>query len=166
MDVGREVGSAVFLANEDRNVRVDLTDPDVIFYVEVRENRAYIFDSYMPGPGGLPMGSQGKVLAVVNSDRDALAAWLIMKRGCKAFILTDDPEGPARSLDRWDPRLTMEIGGSIKEVLHHRRAMALVLGSEMDDIDPVNGLEVPIFYPLVGLSPEEISVRISQIKVH
>ena len=27
------------------------------------------------------MGSQGKVLAVVNSDRDALAAWLIDEKG-------------------------------------------------------------------------------------
>ena len=43
MDVGREAGSAIFIANEDKGVRVDLTDPDVVFYVEVRENRAFVF---------------------------------------------------------------------------------------------------------------------------
>lgn len=55
MDVGREVGSAIFLANEEKMVKVDLTRPDVVFFVEVRGKVAYIFSTYIPGPGGLPL---------------------------------------------------------------------------------------------------------------
>ena len=43
MDVGREVGSAIFLANECIGVNVNLTDAEVILYVEVRDNQADIF---------------------------------------------------------------------------------------------------------------------------
>ena len=43
LDMGREIGSAIFLANEDKGVKVDLTDPDVVFFVEARDNRAFIF---------------------------------------------------------------------------------------------------------------------------
>ena len=63
MDVGREAGSAIFIANEDKGVKVDLTNPDVVFYVEVRENRAFVFGEYVRCHAGLPVGSQGKVLA-------------------------------------------------------------------------------------------------------
>jgi thiamine biosynthesis protein ThiI len=165
MDVGREVGSAVFLANEDKHVKVNLSKPDITIYVEVRDKRAYIFSEYIPGPGGLPMGSQGKVVAVVNEERDALAAWLLMKRGCRTFFL-GRPDGPIRILERWDPNLTIVEGGDLKKVIKDNKAQAVVFGYSLRDFDRIKEVMVdtPAFFPLVGMTEAEVKERLAAIK--
>jgi thiamine biosynthesis protein ThiI len=163
MDVGREVGSAIFLANEDRNVRVDLTDPDVTIYVEVRGGRAFIFDRYIPGPGGLPLGSQGKVVASVHSELDALAAWMLMKRGCKVLIWGDEH---ANVLEPWDPRLKVLESGSLEEAVHGSKALGIVSGRRLEDIDLIcaTDIGVPAFYPLIGMTEQEVEERLESIR--
>ena len=69
MDLGREAGSAIFLKNEHLGIRVDLTKPDVKFFVEVRENLAYIFLDYIRCHAGLPIGTQGRIIADTSDDR-------------------------------------------------------------------------------------------------
>jgi thiamine biosynthesis protein ThiI len=83
MEAARDIGEAVLMANEDRNIKVNIHRPDKTIYVEIRENIGYAFSDYADGPGGLPMGSQGKVLAHLETEEDALAAWLVLRRGCK-----------------------------------------------------------------------------------
>lgn len=164
MDVGREVGSAIFLANEDRGARVDLTRPDVTFYVEVRGRRAFVFHQYIPGPGGLPMGSQGKVVAVVRNDRDALAAWMLMKRGCRVAVLGEG--GAVDLLDRWDPRLKRLQGDDLARSIKEFKAQGAVFGYRLEDIELIKEvrLDVPAFYPLVGMTEEELESRLDYIK--
>lgn len=86
LDLGRSVGDAIWNANPDRDPRVDLTDPDTVFYVEARDTAAYIFDGYIRCHAGLPLGSQGHVIAQVDDERGILSAWLMMKRGCRLFV--------------------------------------------------------------------------------
>ncbi len=159
MDVGREAGSAVMLANQDLDVTVDLNNPDFELYVEVRGPRAFLFDSYLDGPGGLPMGSQGKVLAVVDGDRDALAAWMMMKRGCRAIVL-----GEAHPLlQRYDPELRTTQGsveGALKEDM-----LGVVMGLGLEDMDKVRSQRhpVPLYLPLVGMDEKEIVRRLEEM---
>jgi thiamine biosynthesis protein ThiI len=166
MDVGREVGSAIFLANEERGVRVDLTRPDVTFYVEVRDRKAYIFSEYLSGPGGLPMGSQGKVAALVETDRDALAAWMLMKRGCRVFVSTSSEDGPAAVLKAWDPRLKVFVGRDLHRVQHDVKALATVHGCGVEDMERIRelSLSTPAFFPLIGMTDEEIEQRLAGIR--
>jgi tRNA uracil 4-sulfurtransferase len=166
MDVGREVGSAIFLANEERGVRVDLTRPDVTFYVEVRDRKAYIFTEYLSGPAGLPMGSQGKVVAPIENDRDALAAWMMMKRGCRVFVSAPSENGPAEVLRAWDPRLKVFVGRDAGKVLHDVKALATVHGYGVGDIDRIRELppERPAFFPLMGMTEAEITDRLASIR--
>jgi thiamine biosynthesis protein ThiI len=166
MDVGREVGSAIFLANEDRGVHVDLTHPDVTFYVEVRERMAYIFSEYLSGPGGLPMGSQGKVVASVETERDALAAWMLMKRGCRVFISTPSEDGAVAILKAWDPRLKVFVDRDMHKVLHDVKALATVHGHGIEDMDRITELssQVPAFFPLIGMTEAEIEERLASIR--
>ncbi len=166
MDVGREVGSAIFLANEERGVRVNLTRPDVTFYVEVRDKKAYLFSEYMSGPGGLPMGSQGKVVAVVRDERDALAAWMLMKRGCRATILTVDEHGAAAILQAWDPKLKIVVGSDLGPVMRDGKALAAVYGYGLGDLETIKALpfDHPAFFPLIGMTEQEIADRLAGIK--
>ncbi|WP_069807672.1 tRNA uracil 4-sulfurtransferase ThiI [Vulcanisaeta thermophila] len=78
MDINREVGAA--LRQYARGV--DLERPDVELHIEVRGDRAYLFHEVVKGPGGLPLGSEGKVLALISGGLDSpVAAWFMMKRG-------------------------------------------------------------------------------------
>jgi tRNA uracil 4-sulfurtransferase len=78
-------GSVVYQITESK---VDLTNPDFELFVEVREEKTYIFHQKITGLGGLPLGTQGKVLALVSGGIDSpVAAFLMMKRGCSVTIL-------------------------------------------------------------------------------
>ena len=70
---------------------VDLTNPELTIYLEVRDDDAYIFHEKIEGPGGLPLGTQGKVVSLVSSGIDSpVATYLMMKRGCQVIALYCD----------------------------------------------------------------------------
>ena len=70
---------------------VDLTNPELTIYLEVRDNDTYIFHEKIEGPGGLPLGTQGKVISLVSSGIDSpVATYLMMKRGCQVIALYCD----------------------------------------------------------------------------
>jgi thiamine biosynthesis protein ThiI len=90
-DIGRACGDAVFYAVEDRHPRVDLKNPDHAIHVEIRETASYIFTDIVKGVGGMPIGSQGRMVALVSGGIDSpVAAWLMMKRGCEIIPLYMD----------------------------------------------------------------------------
>jgi tRNA uracil 4-sulfurtransferase len=62
--------------------RVDLTDPEVTAHVEIREGEAYLFSRRVDSWGGLPIGVEGRAVALISGGFDsAVAAWLMLKRG-------------------------------------------------------------------------------------
>ncbi|WP_254768127.1 tRNA sulfurtransferase [Salinilacihabitans rarus] len=82
-DVAVGGGDAVWNAVEDEfDPEVDLDDPDLTFGVEIREDAAYVYLDTVPGPGGLPLGSQAPVVALVSGGIDSpVAAYEMMRRG-------------------------------------------------------------------------------------
>ena len=152
LDMGREIGSAIFLANEDKGVKVDLTDPDVTFYVEARDNRAFVFLDYIKCHAGLPVGTQGKVIAMFDgSERSLVSAWLMMKRGCRVLI---DGDGDFTPLSQYDTYVRAYDPQKDDE----KRVLGIVMGSdigEIGDVD-VSQYELPVFFPTVGMTDEEV----------
>jgi thiamine biosynthesis protein ThiI len=68
--------------------RVDLDLPDYEIFVEAREFGGLVYDGRTDGPGGLPAGTQGKVLTLFSGGIDSpVAAWLMMRRGCTVTLL-------------------------------------------------------------------------------
>lgn len=164
-DVARDVGAAVVSANVDLEVTVDLDSPDLELFVEVRNNRAFVFSEYIPGPGGLPMGSQGKILAVVDKERDVVAAWLMMKRGCKVVIVSS-ADRLIDILAKWDPSLRVASPAPLEHLMVSHRALAVAFGYGVEDIEEINNLSLPVpaFFPLVGMNEEEIEKRFEAIR--
>jgi tRNA uracil 4-sulfurtransferase len=79
-EVAREVGAQIVAAT---GAPVDLADPDVTIAVQIYEDEAYIFAHRIPGLGGLPVGSSGRVIVLFSGGIDSpVAAHLMMKRGC------------------------------------------------------------------------------------
>ncbi|TYT60655.1 tRNA sulfurtransferase [Natrialba swarupiae] len=83
-DLAREGGQEIWDAVADEfDPEVDLDDPDLTFGVEVREDLAFLYLESVPGPGGLPLGAQEQVIAMVSGGIDSpVAAYEMMKRGC------------------------------------------------------------------------------------
>ena len=73
---------------EKFNKKVDLTNPEVTFYVEIFEKGAILYTQRIPGPGGLPVGIQGKVGVLLSGGIDSpVAAWRVMKRGASVIAM-------------------------------------------------------------------------------
>ncbi|MBU4139576.1 MAG: tRNA 4-thiouridine(8) synthase ThiI [Euryarchaeota archaeon] len=86
-DVAVACGNVVDQGGE-KNITVDLENPDVEIFVEIRQNKGYVFTGYVKGVGGLPLGTQGKMVALISGGIDSpVAAWLLMKRGCEIIPL-------------------------------------------------------------------------------
>lgn len=78
-----EAGSGVLRAFKQREVRVDLDNPDMTFYVDLAGLDAYLYCRKLNGPGGLPLSAEWKMLAVLDSGPlSVLAALAMMRRGC------------------------------------------------------------------------------------
>jgi len=91
-DLEVRVGAAILdHLGQERRLKVNLTNPAKTLYVEAREKAAYIYSQVYEGLGGLPYGSQGRVVALLTGDTSsALAAWLMMKRGAEVVPLYFD----------------------------------------------------------------------------
>ncbi len=67
---------------------VRLSNPDRTFYVEIVENRAFLYLRKIPGAGGLPSGTGGKALCLLSGGIDSpVAAYRLMRRGCRVFFV-------------------------------------------------------------------------------
>ena len=113
------------------------------------------------------MGSQGKVLVMLEKDTDALAAWLIMKRGCRALAVSDGENEAVRIVRRWDPELKTLPPGDLQAYCKRFKASAIVYGYLVEDearIKESVGLPVPAFYPIIGMDEATIAERMERIR--
>lgn len=63
---------------------VNLTQPEILVQVDVRENETYIFSGNTRGVGGLPLRTGGSALCLLSGGFDsAVAAWSLMRRGVR-----------------------------------------------------------------------------------
>jgi thiamine biosynthesis protein ThiI len=90
--------------------------------IDIRPERTYVFARRLPGPGGLPVGTQGRVLCLISGGFDSpVAGWLCMKRGCEVQFVTFHSHPfigePARKkvvdlvrvLARYQPRVELNV---------------------------------------------------------
>lgn len=70
-----------YLLDRFPNLKVDVHKPEVSINVEIR-NQAYVYSIEIPGPGGMPVGSNGKAMLLLSGGIDSpVAGYMIAKRG-------------------------------------------------------------------------------------
>lgn len=170
LDVAKACASRILDDLAEREPRVDLDEPDLEVKVEVRENHAFVFTRTIRGPGGLPLGSQGRVAMLVDSPRAPHAAWLVGKRGAAIHFYAHDTDAAAAWLEPLRPfvgdlrvrplaastRATQLDELAPQLVAHRCQALVLADGVEAQlasrEVDARVG--VPVFRPLVGYPGE------------
>ena len=81
MELNRELGGAILEACPD--MKVDVHHPDIWLTVEVRQ-KIYIYSREIPGPGGMPVGTNGSAMLLLSGGIDSpVAGYMIAKRGVK-----------------------------------------------------------------------------------
>ena len=119
-DVNERVGSAIL--KKIGKARVDLSAPERKISIEVRGGNAYVFTETKEGVGGLPVGTQGKIVTLFSGGlNSSVATYLMMKRGCMALPLFPDPRPgfdnrmhklairAARRLSNFYPKLELRV---------------------------------------------------------
>jgi thiamine biosynthesis protein ThiI len=99
MEIERRLGAEVV---KKTGRKVDLSDPDESVHVDVMRDKALVYSDRTRGPGGLPVGTAGRVIHLFSGGIDSpVAAWLLMKRGCVPvylhFYLAPTPSYPLES---------------------------------------------------------------------
>ena len=83
--LNRELGAHVL---ERTHARVSLEHPEVTIHIEVLPRDIYFAFGREAGPGGLPVGVSGNVVALLSGGIDSpVAAHRLMKRGCRAVFV-------------------------------------------------------------------------------
>ena len=164
-----DLGGAVLERFADRNLRVDLEHPEIELAVEVRGPRTYLSFDRIAGPGGLPLGVAGRLVALVDGPRGALGAYLMMKRGCRVGLVAP-PSGERFARDvlgRFDPGariVTVETAASTQAVADlsaELRAEGVVLPIPVDAYPSARAAwgERVLFSPTVGFTDAEVDER-------
>ena len=81
MEINADLGERILAAFP--NMKVDVHKPDVMLDVEIRD-QIYIYSQIIPGPGGMPVGTNGKAMLLLSGGIDSpVAGYMIAKRGVK-----------------------------------------------------------------------------------
>lgn len=81
MEINSELGGRILDAYPQ--MKVDVHNPDIKIHVEIR-NQINIYSQEIPGPGGMPVGTNGKAMLLLSGGIDSpVAGYMIAKRGVK-----------------------------------------------------------------------------------
>lgn len=81
-EIARIVGAKVLIGC--KVLKVDVHNPDVKLFVDLRHDGTFIYADKISGFGGLPLGTNGKGLVLLSGGIDSpVAAWMMAKRGMR-----------------------------------------------------------------------------------
>ncbi len=81
-EICRELGGV--LLSKFPHLKVDVHNPDIVVYVEIRDTNAYVRAEQIVGAGGLPVGTAGTASILISGGIDSpVAAWTMAKRGLR-----------------------------------------------------------------------------------
>jgi thiamine biosynthesis protein ThiI len=90
MELMREFGGEIWEAYQKKpqKLEVDLHNPDVVIYLEIRDVYACLCPNRLQGAGGIPVGMSGRALTLLSGGIDSpVAAYMMAKRGMSLDML-------------------------------------------------------------------------------
>jgi len=131
IEVSKRIGK---LLSSKLGVRVDLKNPELKIFVEITEDGIYASFEKLRGPGGLPLGSSGRILGLFSGgSHSALACWFMMKRGCMVDLLH------VHSLPSGEEVLKTGFRSMVDKLLEYSMRLRIYLASSTPLMDRVRG---------------------------
>jgi tRNA uracil 4-sulfurtransferase len=172
-ELARDLGARLMSRWPDRHLSVNLENPTVELFVEVRGPRTYLYSGRVRGPGGFPLGVAGRVVALVDGPRGAVGAYLMMKRGCRvAFVTAGQGDSLMEgTLSHFDPRARVVLSeaqaapSAVRALAGETRAEGVVLPLQVEQF-PAARLtwgETVLFSPTLAFTDEEVDSRWQEI---
>lgn len=174
-DVAVHIGNDIVNAT---HAKVNLTKPDRELFIEIRDETSFIFTEKIHGVRGLPLGTQGRVLALVEEPSSLLAAWYLMSRGCNVVILTTQQvnEQAIRAfLSYWYADVDIvsinptkaDFYNQLNTVVSETKCDALVTGYTLEKTTQTlsnirqlkRTISLPVLCPLIALTKQDIAVQ-------
>lgn len=178
-DVAIKIGDEIVKATK---AGVNLSNPDFELFIEVRNENAYLFTKKICGTGGMPLGTQGKILALIDVPESILAAWYLMRRGCKTIFATtkESNKNILKSfMENWFIKsdiLTLDSEKNLVEELNtiaiEKNCDAIATGHTildksqniLSDIKQLKKhIKFPILHPLIAMDKEQIDQKCKEI---
>jgi len=180
-DAAVEIGNNIVKTTKSN---VNLTHPDLELFIEIRNKNSYLFIEKIPCHGGLPLRTQGNILILIDSLDSILAAWYIMRRGCKPIFLNIKPSlynVLSDFIDKWHADQDIVLINSkknlfknIRDIISERKCYAIVTGQALykDSKNVISYLKklnekttIPVLHPLISMKKEEIEKKFSEIGI-
>ena len=179
-DIAIKIGDAVVKATK---AKVNLNNPDVELFIEVRNKKAFIFTRKIYCVSGLPYGSQGNVLALIEDPASILASWYLIRRGCKTIFINRKKSNEKildSFIDDWFVKSEIFTINSSKKynkitkIVIEKNCNAIVTGHTLDkhpfktlkEIKLLkNFFNIPILNPLIALKENEINKKCKEIGI-
>jgi len=171
-DVAIKIGNEIVKTTK---ASVNLTNPDFELFIEIRNDKAFLFTEKIYGTGGLPLGTQGKILVLIDAPESILAAWYLMRRGCKIiFVNTKESNKDVLKsfVDNWFVKSGISTVNSknnlyreVNKIAHEKNCDAIATGHTILDnsqniLNSIKQLKkhanFPILHPLIAMNKEEI----------
>lgn len=84
----QELNSKLGRAVANLGMKVNLKKPGLNIEVDILKEKSFIFTERLKGPGGLPVGSAGKLVSLLSGGIDSpVSSYLMMKRGCEVIFV-------------------------------------------------------------------------------
>ncbi|MBO8183418.1 MAG: hypothetical protein H0Z28_11610 [Archaeoglobus sp.] len=172
MDAARIIGGKL---KELTNSRVDLKNPEVVIQVEIRDEDLYLVDRSFPGYGGLPVGTQERVLSVLSDEKSLLSTWFALKRGCDVDVLVGekidlDPIKFWAAYRKIDVIMDGIDSSDIKTMLEkaygldYKGVYASITAEELESVyETLLKRNKPVYMPLLPLDQKEIYQRLKVV---
>jgi tRNA uracil 4-sulfurtransferase len=151
--IATQLGAALV---ERTGMKVDLSDPDVVFHVDVTRTGTMVYFKKQAGPGGLPVGTAGRVMHLFSGGIDSpVAAWALMKRGCiPVYVHFYLAPTPAAALDSKITRLV-----KVLSAYGGKSTLVLVPFAEyqLETAGSAGGLEPSLFRRFMRMTCETVA---------
>ena len=80
IQLSQQVGGALHQAFP--NLEVNVHDPELTVFLEIRDDAAFVHGPAVPGAGGLPLGMGGTAVTLLSGGIDSpVSSWMMAKRG-------------------------------------------------------------------------------------
>jgi len=171
-EVSIQIGNDIV---KETQAKVDLTHPDVEIFIEIRDKKSFLFTEKTKGVGGLPLGTQGKILVLVENPFSLLAAWYLLRRGCNVLIVNTkkiNNESLNLFLNNWyaDAEIisaeqkTKNFFNQLRTLAFEKNCDALVTGHTFEEstcsLEEIVQLKketnIPVLTPLIFMTREEL----------